>query len=473
MDLKYLANLGFLMFASSCVLPKDQGFDPLSSLPPSFEGSGVKAQSIRLQAKSQWWKLLNIAELNDFIAAILSEHLAVRQAQSRLSQKIALAAAADAKLWPTLNAQISASRSAQRSLALGINDTIISNLFSSELALEYSMGIWGEEIKKRSGAEIEVQKGFEELGAVQADIAKELTVLYIRYKASLELLELSQATKRWAASYKKTLSARFGANLASAEDFHQSHERLHQTEAEIWQSRITLQKLRAEIRSHTRGSYIPIVSEKRRLSTIIPPLIDNEIPSRLVRRNPRLRASLLGIARQNKELAAAVAAQFPRLTLGIEGGKSTREFSELLRPDDLVWRLLANLTVPLWDGGRRRAEVHYQKSLLEESILAYQEQLWLQVTEVERLSSLQASLQAKLWAHTEQLEANKRAVQAVHRLFMQGKASYSQLLLLIERQYNINSGLIRTRSELIEAFVLLAHTLGGWQSLEASKPKKG
>ena len=64
----------------------------------------------------------------------------------------------------------------------------------------------------------------------------------------------------------------------------------------------------------------------------------------------RLRAS-------DARIAAAIAERFPALRLtGSYGGQSV-ELGDLLASGNIFWNVLLNLAQPLYDGGRRAAEV--------------------------------------------------------------------------------------------------------------------
>src|SRR5690606_33687914 len=87
------------------------------------------------------------------------------------------------------------------------------------------------------------------------------------------------------------------------------------------------------------------------------------VPSQLLARRPDVAASLLRLQASDARIAAAVAERFPALRLTGAYGGASAELGDLLASGNIFWNLLLNLAQPLYDGGRRRAEVDRSQAL--------------------------------------------------------------------------------------------------------------
>ncbi|NIQ94855.1 MAG: TolC family protein, partial [Desulfuromonadales bacterium] len=85
-----------------------------------------------------------------------------------------------------------------------------------------------------------------------------------------------------------------------------------------------------------------------------------------------LQASLRLIEAADADVAAAIADRFPSINLLGNYGTSSQDFSTGLIEGDF-WSYLGNLTLPIFDAGRRRAEVARNKAVARERVASYQQ----------------------------------------------------------------------------------------------------
>ena len=113
----------------------------------------------------------------------------------------------------------------------------------------------------------------------------------------------------------------------------------------------------------------------------LPPLPDAGVPAELMRRRPDVRAAEFRMIRANADLAAAIADQFPQLTL--RGTLSTRPETPSSVLQGWVASLGANLLAPVFAMGQRRAEVRRTEALLDVQVADYGSTLLTALQEVE------------------------------------------------------------------------------------------
>jgi len=183
----------------------------------------------------------------------------------------------------------------------------------------------------------------------------------------------------------------------------------------------------------------------------------------LVRR-PDVSAAQRSMLAAQKRVGIAEAAWFPDLALTASGGYASPELSDLFKWSARNWGIGALLSLPIFDGGRRKAGVESATAELDAALASYREQVLVAFREVEdQLSGL------RLLA--EQAEAQSRAVNSASRATLLSDARYrngyvSQLDLLDARRSELRNRrqALQVRSAQYQATVTLVRALGGdWQ----------
>jgi outer membrane protein TolC len=190
------------------------------------------------------------------------------------------------------------------------------------------------------------------------------------------------------------------------------------------------------------------------------------LPSELLTRRPDLQAALLWVQANDSRRAAAIADRFPSINLLGNYGSNRSTFSVPTLEGEF-WNLIAGATLPLIDGGRRRAEVSRQEALLDESLARYRQAVLVAFQEVEDALVRNRNDELRL----EYLEAAEEAAAASLRLSLQryryGLSEYLQVLTAQVFKFQIQGNLLSARRQLLADRISLARALGG-EWLEAT-----
>ncbi|WP_176695990.1 efflux transporter outer membrane subunit [Phenylobacterium immobile] len=121
------------------------------------------------------------------------------------------------------------------------------------------------------------------------------------------------------------------------------------------------------------------------------PQIPAGLPADLLRRRPDLRAAELRLAAADADAAAARADLYPKLTLSGTAQLASIALSSLLSADSLQATGAVRASLPLLDGGRRRATLAGRRAAADEADAAWRGQLLTALKETEdALSRLEA-----------------------------------------------------------------------------------
>ncbi|MEE8428484.1 MAG: TolC family protein, partial [Gammaproteobacteria bacterium] len=195
------------------------------------------------------------------------------------------------------------------------------------------------------------------------------------------------------------------------------------------------------------------------------PVINRDVPpglpSELLARRPDLKAAELRFGATDERVKQARKNLLPSIRLTVSGGTSTDEFREMLNGDFLVWNIASNLTTPIFQGGRLRAQVDVSLADQEGALADYAQIVLQAFQEVESALTAERLLVAQeialQTAATESVEAEKLAME-------QYRAGLVDIITLLEtqrRSFDAQSALIETSNQRLQNRVGLYLALGG------------
>ena len=195
------------------------------------------------------------------------------------------------------------------------------------------------------------------------------------------------------------------------------------------------------------------------------PLLDSPVPaglpSELISRRPDLQQAWMNLLASDTAVAIAHKQRFPRITLVAAGNDVSKEFTNLLDGSALAWSVLGNLAQPLFNRGRLKAQEEQARARVAQAENQYLERLYQAFSEVENALSRNRSLQTR---YRVTLASEKNAVAGLDLAFEQyqrGLVPYTTVLEVQRRAFDIQSGVIDLRNQLIQNRISLYLALGG------------
>jgi outer membrane protein TolC len=176
-------------------------------------------------------------------------------------------------------------------------------------------------------------------------------------------------------------------------------------------------------------------------------------------RRPDLQQAYREIVSAEYDARVAYKALLPSVSLELGLSGSGGEISDALFASPL-WSLLGQLTQPLFDGGRLRAEAEIADLSAEQKYWAYRETLLNAVTEVENALSLEKSLQAQQIHIQQALESAERSSRMYTRKYRQGLSTLLELLQIQEETYDLESQLTQLTYQRLSNRITLGLALG-------------
>ncbi|MGB3739233.1 MAG: TolC family protein [Pontixanthobacter sp.] len=408
----------------------------------------------------EWWRGFRDPVLDALIERGLDDNLDIDAASARLRAAAALLAAERADRLPSVDA----SGEAGVTLANDSGVTGAAGLF----------GLFDPDISGRLAAEIRAAAAdYAEADYFRADqrrlVAAAIASQYIEYRRSGEQLSLLDQSTDLQEQTLRIVTLRFEAGLSANLDVRRAAADLAQTRARrglIAIDRANAANALAVLLTEPPGTFAPPPNE----SGGIPDYArgpDPGVPADLLRRRTDILAAEARLARAAADIGIEQADLRPSLTipgtLAIGDGSLGGLFS------DFLIGLAAAIDIPIFDGGRRRAEVVAARAIADARLAEYRVTFLDALAEVENALVAIEAYQQRNAALTEAIEQSETALGQSNALYREGLTSLFDLL-------DAQRQLIASRQSLIDSEAALAnssvafHAAVGSQGFQAPTP---
>lgn len=357
--------------------------------PPPLEGRWKEATPADMEARGEWWSVFEDPLLSALVveAGAANENLAA--AAARIEQSRALVKTARAGTLPRIDGGFGAAR-AQPSRAIpeisGTRDAPAYDLFQFDVGASYEVDLFGRvrEGLRAAEADFAAQRAvFESLKlALQADVAR----LYFLVRQTDAEGEVVGEAVRWRREAVRILERRFAAGDIGELDVARARTELENARTEA----LTLERARAQYEHALAillGRAPASFTLERAPLPAAPPAIPAGLPSALLERRPDVAAAERRLAAANARIGVAKAAFYPLLNLTADAGFAANDIGDLFEWSARTWSVgplaAALVTLPIFDGGRNRANLERAQAALAEDTANYRQTVLGAVGEVE------------------------------------------------------------------------------------------
>ena len=185
------------------------------------------------------------------------------------------------------------------------------------------------------------------------------------------------------------------------------------------------------------------------------------LPAELIQRRPDLAAGERRLTAAELRIDEARRSLLPRISLTASGGRSSAALSDLLDGDYSVWNLVTNISQPLLQGGRLRAQVELASSSADVARAEYAAVALRAFAEVEDALSQEVALGEQQIAMQVAVKEAAAAERLAGERYARGLSDYIALLESQRRAFEARSQLLNIRRQRLDARIDLYVALGG------------
>jgi NodT family efflux transporter outer membrane factor (OMF) lipoprotein len=188
------------------------------------------------------------------------------------------------------------------------------------------------------------------------------------------------------------------------------------------------------------------------------------LPSDLLRRRPDLRRAERNIHAATADIGVATADLFPRFFLTGAAGFESKKFTDVFQANSLVWSLGPNISWPVFQGGRIRANIAAGEARRDEVLAVYRQAVLSALKDVETALVRYAQRQLERERIAASYTAQAKAVQMAEAQYQNGLQNFLTVLDAERRLNDIENGLAVTETRVVSDVISLYKALGGgWE----------
>ena len=433
-------------------------------VPATWRGSSpfVEAKPSDAEIRTDWWKLFRDPVLDKLEEQAMASNADLQAAAERFLQARDLMMKARSHLLPQVNLGLDASDNKESQAALfrgplnPIYDTSVSDRAGASWEPDFWYAIRNETKAKTYLAQQKAAEYALARLSLQAEIAADYFTLR-GYDAQSNIYTQSIVY------YKQSLDVvndRFEGKIASALDVARAKSLLFSTEAKAME----VQGER-EVAEHAIAILVNTAPASFKISpasnlNIAPLRLPRNFSSTLLERRPDIAAAEREMAQANREIGVARAAFYPKVEFRIDGGFEDHGVN-LVKLANSFWSYGSAVSLPVFDGGLRRAQLQRSWSVYRETEDKYRTTVLNAFREVEDGLSLSNRLNASAKKYDAAVSAALQTQNLTMDLYKGGLNSsldliYAQVATLTAR---IDSAQVKTR--LLKSTVDLVRALGG------------
>ena len=410
---------------------------------------------------SQWWRQQGDPELVALIEAAQAASPTVAQALARVASARAAQVTANAALLPKLDGTANAAR------GVGQANPVLATTAQANLQASWELDLVGANRVVSEAAQAQLDGSQAQWHNARVSVAAEVAGVYYGLGTCARLLDLA---RRDAASRQETArladvstQAGFAAPATSA-----------LAKASAAEARVRVTSQVAQCDTSTKALVeLTALSEAdiRQKMAVAGTSIGKEasisiasVPAQALTQRPDVFAAERALVVARAQVGSAQAQRYPRLTLnGAIGTAALHSGGVTSRLDTWSFGPLA-VTVPLFDGGQRVAQVELAQANYEQAVNAYQSKVRQAVREVEEaLVNLQSTQARRVDVEVAAL-GYADALAGTQARYTQGLASLEELEDVRRVALAAQSGQISLQLERQRAWVALYRALGGgWE----------
>jgi len=411
----------------------------------------------KLTDLSHWWQQQHDPLLVELIQAAQAVSPTVATALSRIEQSRATRVSAEAALLPKLDAAISATRSNQQApLPLGTTT-------QAQLQPSWEVDLFGGNRAASAAALARLQGAQASWHDARVAVAAEVAKTYYDLRTCNKLADVTQAdaSSRGETARLSTLSTQAGFQAPAV-------DALAQASAAEGRGRATQQRALCEldIKALVALTAIEEPALRAKISAAplpqVPPMIAlDSVPAQTLTQRPDVFVAEREVAAASAEVGNAEAQRYPRLTLSGSVGVA-RFHSQGVNTDLNTWSIgPIQLTLPLFDGGARAANVDAAKARYQEAVASYRGTVRQAVKEVEQaLVNLQSIADRSDDAQIA-LQGYQNAFKGSQAQYQNGLASLTDLEEARRRQLAAEINAVTLENDRMSAWIDLYRAVGG------------
>ncbi len=297
---------------------------------------------------------------------------------------------------------------------------------------------------------------------VQISLIAEIIQAYVTRNGAQKRYVLTQQTLESMQLSLELTRQRHQAGTATVLDYYEALGLLEQ-------AKVYLERVDRELRQANNALALLVgvsdlttrVAKEASVETLLVREVAVGVPSDLLLLRPDIIAAEHELRASNANIGAARAAFFPRISLTGAFGSSSAELSDLFGSGQRAWSFAPQITLPIFDGGRNRANLDLASVRKSQAVASYEKSIQSAFSEVLDALAATDTLRREEISQQDLAKSSGAALQISEARYLAGIDSHLRYLDAQRRDFANRTALIEVNTQRQIAFVTLYRAQGG------------
>ena len=478
----------FLLFALLCGCVRPPSYAPPSlptptawkntadsltaATPPAAVTSRAPPTVDNPPAPASWWTLFNDAGLNMLEQQATAQNFSLQAALVRVEEARANVRVASSYRSPlvTVDPQVYRSRlSGLRPLPFPVATTnlgIVQTQYYIPINASYEFDVWGRIRGSIRAAEADAQVQEANRRTVLLSLTADAASYYFSIRgldAQLLVLDTARTDRQRSLELSR---ARYQAGVDNEIAVHRAETELANVDASVAETRRQRLGLEASLAT-VLGQPASGFAVQAQAGPLVAPVVPASLPAALLARRPDLQLAERRLAAASARVDVATLARLPTVRLNGFLGPQSAKIGDLARvADNYTYYLGGGVSIPVFNGGRNRANEQVARSEAEALVADYRQAALVAFQEVETSQADVRQYQAQLTARQRAYRAARLASALTKERYRAGLTTYFEVVDADRQTLDAATLLTQAQSNLLGASVALVRALGGgWEGV--------
>jgi NodT family efflux transporter outer membrane factor (OMF) lipoprotein len=412
---------------AGCVLPPKE-----SPHPQSLESGRVGLSGVAVEpAADGWWSSFQDPQLDRLIRAGLKDSPTLTEAQARVAQALAQSQSAQSALLP--HANLDASALYQRAPENYLFPAPLAGhsfwMSQAGATLGWDADFWGRQANAVHRVQALTESARLDVDNAKLMLAGAITQAYVELYREDALADIARRSETQRQNILNITRRRVAAGLDTRLELRQAEGQLPQARVARAQAQaaadLAVHRL-AVLTGAGAEAYASIERPVFNVDAALP--VPTALPINLLARRPDVLAARLNVAAADAQRLSDKAAFYPDVNLQGLAGIGAFGLNNLVHWSARGYGVGPVISLPLFDGGRLRAQYRGSEAQLDAAVADYNDTVLHAVQQTaDQITQLDALARERL-DQQQTLEANEAAYQLAEERYKAGLASYLSVL---------------------------------------------
>ncbi len=426
---------------------------------------------------TRWWAAYEDPSLTALVDTALAANLNLEEAQGRVEELAAQFRIARAPLFPSVTANGQGNYQNQPANT-GIGGAIGGGQgpdrfeftdYQATLGLSYELDFWGRVRSQRTAALSQYFATAADLQTARLSVISQTISTYAQIASLRRQVRLGERTVGLLEERVAVTEDRYARGLVPSFQLYTVRQSLQAAQAD----QPDLERRLYEAQSRFATLLGRFAGEQRALLPdsmtvpLAPEPVPAGLPADLLMQRPDVRGAALRLEAARQEIGVARAEMLPSLSLTGQGGTQSSELADLVDPGQVFASFAGQLTAPLFQGGRLRANLNAAEARYKQQAARYEQTVLTAFQEV-KASLVGYEKQRQRYREVErQVDTARDAFQAQRDRYERGVGDVLSLIDAERTLVQAQTRLAGVGLAVVNARLALHRALGGpWTDAE-------